>query len=302
MSQYELHTDGACSSNPGPGGWGAVLLGPNPDAAPAKILGEFYGGAAETTNNRMELTAILQALRHEPADYRAEPLTISSDSQYVVHAFTQGWLAKWQRNGWKTAKKEPVKNDDLWPELAAAVAARPGPVQWQWVKGHSGDYWNEYCDRMAVRAGREVQRLSAEFQRPRAEFQEGSGCYAGQNFRPDGPQEPEILEPENWIEMPTPAAKPPARIAAAAAPAPERQILYPMPCLGCGAESLQGKAAPASVQPGPGQPGRPPDAGAAAKRTWILACAACGELQALSLESRAADSLTRPELAALPWG
>ena len=280
LQKYQLHTDGACSGNPGPGGWGAVLLGPNAAARPEKILGEFYGGAVDTTNNRMELTAAIQALRHEPAENRGRPLTIFSDSQYVVHAFTQGWLVKWQRNGWRTAQKQPVKNDELWRQLAELVSARSGPVSWEWVKGHSGDPWNELCDRMAVRAGREVQRIGGS-------FQEGSGCYAGHNQRPDDPPAAEKI-----VEA-LPSTRP--------EPEPEELICPGLPCLRCGSR-LQGQAKPVVQQPYAEQPTLPRPAGEPAKQTWIVICIDCGEILALSLESLAAESLTRQELAAvMPW-
>ncbi|MCP4851616.1 MAG: ribonuclease HI [Actinomycetia bacterium] len=135
--QVVAYTDGACSGNPGPGGWAWVV----PDGPYAA------GCAVETTNQRMELTATLEAVRAF-----AGPLLVVSDSTYVVHCFRDGWWEKWLRKGWVNAKKEPVANRDLWEPLIEAVQAR-GNVEFRWVKGHSGDRWNDEADRLAVEAG-----------------------------------------------------------------------------------------------------------------------------------------------------
>ncbi len=141
MSQaVELWADGACSGNPGPGGWGAVLrLGDR--------VRELSGGDPQTTNNRMELTAVLEGLR---ALTRPVEVVIHVDSSYVERAFTQGWLEDWRRNGWRTAGKQPVKNRDLWEQLAAEVERHR--VTWKRVKGHSGVELNERADALAVAA------------------------------------------------------------------------------------------------------------------------------------------------------
>lgn len=141
MSQaVELWADGACSGNPGPGGWGAVLrLGDR--------VRELSGGDPQTTNNRMELTAVLEGLR---ALTRPVDVVIHVDSSYVERAFTQGWLEGWRRNGWRTAGKQPVKNRDLWEQLAAEVERHR--VTWKRVKGHSGVELNERADALAVAA------------------------------------------------------------------------------------------------------------------------------------------------------
>jgi ribonuclease HI len=141
MSQaVELWADGACSGNPGPGGWGAVLrLGDR--------VRELSGGDPLTTNNRMELTAVLEGLR---ALTRPVEVVIHVDSSYVERAFTQGWLDGWRRNGWRTAGKQPVKNRDLWEQLAAEVERHH--VTWKRVKGHSGVELNERADALAVAA------------------------------------------------------------------------------------------------------------------------------------------------------
>ena len=134
----ELFTDGACSGNPGPGGWGAVLRYKG-------VEKELSGGEASTTNNRMELTAAirgLQALR-EPCH-----VVLTSDSRYLVDAVEKGWLASWQRRGWKRGKNEPVLNVDLWQELLPLLELHE--VEFVWVKGHAGHPENELCDRMAV--------------------------------------------------------------------------------------------------------------------------------------------------------
>ena len=133
-----LYTDGACSGNPGPGGWGAVLVY-------GSARKELSGGEPSTTNNRMELTAAirgLQALR-EPCR-----VILTSDSRYLVDAVEKGWLDSWQRRGWKRGKNEPVLNVDLWQELLPLL--RLHEVELVWVKGHAGHPENERCDRLAV--------------------------------------------------------------------------------------------------------------------------------------------------------
>lgn len=133
-----IYTDGACSGNPGPGGWGAVLqYGPS--------IKELSGYAAETTNNRMELTAAIRALAA-----LKEPCTVDlySDSAYLVNAWDKGWLASWQKNGWRTSQKKPVENQDLWQELLALCSLHT--VSWHKVKGHADNRWNNRCDELAV--------------------------------------------------------------------------------------------------------------------------------------------------------
>jgi ribonuclease HI len=137
-------TDGACSGNPGPGGWGALLQARDGTAVVRER--ELSGGAAATTNNRMELMAAIAALE---ALEKPSAITIVTDSAYVKGGIT-GWLAGWKRNGWKTASREPVKNVDLWQRLEAAAAAHR--VTWTWVKGHAGHPENERSDALA-RAG-----------------------------------------------------------------------------------------------------------------------------------------------------
>ncbi len=140
----ELWTDGACSGNPGPGGWSFVLVARDPDGRIVKQV-EGHGGHPDTTNNRMEMTAALEGLR---ALRRPTTLTILPDSSYLTDAFVKGWLVRWQRNGWKGSNKEPVKNQDLWLALLQAIA--PHTVTWRRVKGHAHSALNNRCDQLAV--------------------------------------------------------------------------------------------------------------------------------------------------------
>ena len=134
----EIYTDGACRGNPGPGGWGALL-----------IAGErrktLHGGEQETTNNRMELTAAIEALN---ALRGSRKVILHTDSKYVMHGITD-WMANWKARGWKTAAKKPVKNQDLWQALDAAQDRHD--ITWKWVKGHDGDPGNEEADALANR-------------------------------------------------------------------------------------------------------------------------------------------------------
>jgi ribonuclease HI len=144
-TRIEIWTDGACSGNPGPGGWGAVIRLPDGET-------ELSGGENPTTNNRMELMGAISALEHLPEGARA---TLHTDSQYVKNGLTQ-WIHGWKRNGWRTADKKPVKNEDLWRRLDDA--ARRHSVEWKWVKGHAGDPMNERADALARAAIRAVMR------------------------------------------------------------------------------------------------------------------------------------------------
>jgi ribonuclease HI len=140
MAGVSLYTDGSCSGNPGPGGWGAILV------AGGKEL-ELSGGEALTTNNRQELLAVIHGLR---ALKRPCEVTVTTDSEYVANAFVKGWLAGWKRRGWVTSKREPVKNRELWEQLDVEVSRHE--VSWVWVRGHGGHSYNERCDRLAVAA------------------------------------------------------------------------------------------------------------------------------------------------------
>jgi ribonuclease HI len=145
-----VHTDGACSGNPGPGGWGAVLKF-------GDIEKELKGGEPNTTNNRMELLAAISALE---AMKRPVTVDIYTDSQYVRGGIT-GWIHNWKRNGWRTADKKPVKNMDLWQRLDAALKTHD--IRWHWIKGHAGHSENERADHLArdgLRESRESRRSS----------------------------------------------------------------------------------------------------------------------------------------------
>jgi ribonuclease HI len=131
-----IHTDGACSGNPGPGGWGAILQF-------GQHRKELKGGEALTTNNKMELTAAIEALN---ALTRSCAIDLHTDSQYVKNG-VQGWIHGWKRNGWKTADKKPVKNMELWQALDEATKRHD--ISWHWVKGHNGDEMNERADELA---------------------------------------------------------------------------------------------------------------------------------------------------------
>ncbi|MSN24779.1 MAG: ribonuclease HI [Geobacter sp.] len=136
LHSVEIFCDGACSGNPGPGGYGAILRC-------GKHEKEISGGAKETTNNRMELSAAIEALRLLTKPCR---VTITTDSQYLVKGMTE-WIAGWQRKGWRNSKKEPVLNRDLWELLLELT--KPHVVQWKWVRGHDGHLENERCDQLA---------------------------------------------------------------------------------------------------------------------------------------------------------
>ena len=144
MTQIFAYTDGACSGNPGPGGWGALLVARDGEAVLRER--ELSGGEALTTNNRMELMAAIAALE---ALSRPSSVTMVTDSAYVKGGVTQ-WIHGWKRNGWKTSTRDPVKNEDLWRRLDAAQARHT--VDWRWVKGHAGHPENERADALA-RAG-----------------------------------------------------------------------------------------------------------------------------------------------------
>ncbi len=138
MKKVEIYTDGACSGNPGPGGWGAVLVYAGHEK-------ELSGGERETTNNRMELTAVIEALSalREPCE-----VTLTSDSKYVIDALVLGWAEGWRARGWRKADKSPALNADLWARLLDLV--RIHRMTYVWVKGHAGHPYNERCDRLAV--------------------------------------------------------------------------------------------------------------------------------------------------------
>ena len=146
MKHVDIFTDGACSGNPGPGGYGVILRFGN-------IEKELSGGEANTTNNRMELLGAITGLRalKEPCD-----VTLYSDSQYLVNGMTKGWAVKWRANGWRRSNKEPAVNPELWSELLDLCDRHR--VHFEWVRGHAGPPENERCDRLAVAAASDAAK------------------------------------------------------------------------------------------------------------------------------------------------
>jgi ribonuclease HI len=140
LNPVEIHTDGACKGNPGPGGWGVLLKSGSSQK-------ELFGGERETTNNRMELTAVIEALQ---ALKRPCKVSLYLDSEYVRKGITE-WIHGWKARGWRTAAKQPVKNVELWQRLDALVASSGHQIDWHWVKGHAGDPGNERADALANR-------------------------------------------------------------------------------------------------------------------------------------------------------
>ena len=143
-TDIQIWTDGACSGNPGPGGWGVLLVA-------GTRRKELYGGAPDTTNNRMELQAAIEALN---ALKKPSKVTLNTDSTYVKDGLTK-WIHGWKKNGWKTAAKKPVKNKALWQALDEACARHE--IKWVWVKGHAGDEGNEKADELARRGAEEAR-------------------------------------------------------------------------------------------------------------------------------------------------
>ena len=143
MKEVILHTDGACSGNPGPGGWGALLIWNGTEK-------ELSGGEADTTNNRMEMMAIIEGLRALKEKCHVK---IHSDSALIINAFNQHWITNWQKRGWKKSNKKPVENQDLWKEMLRVMA--PHKVDWIKVKGHSTNELNNRVDRIAVAASKQ---------------------------------------------------------------------------------------------------------------------------------------------------
>jgi ribonuclease HI len=148
-SLVKIYTDGACSGNPGPGGWGAILLWRDEER-------RLSGGEEDTTNNRMELVAAIKALE---ALKRPCQVVLYSDSAYLINGFTKGWIAKWQMNGWRTSKNNPVENQELWVRLIELSGLHQ--ISWQKVKGHGGDTYNDMCNAMAVEEAAKFGKASA---------------------------------------------------------------------------------------------------------------------------------------------
>lgn len=181
-----VYTDGACSGNPGPGGWGAIVC--RPDGR----VREFGGGERPTTNNRMEITAALLALQ-SLADFPG-PVRVYTDSSYLIQGVTS-WIGAWRRKGWRTMEGKPVLNRDLWERIHAVIAARAQQVSWRWVRGHTGSAGNERCDEIAVAYSRgkppelyegpllgyevEISALPAEVELPKGSHGRPSAKKAG---------------------------------------------------------------------------------------------------------------------------
>lgn len=144
IPNVEIYTDGACSGNPGVGGWASVLLY-------EQHKKELYGNDEETTNNRMELTAVIEALK---ALKRPCNVTLYSDSKYVIDSINKDWVYKWEANNWIKSDRKPALNTDLWKELLTLLAVHR--VKFVWVKGHNGNEYNERCDELAVKAIKEI--------------------------------------------------------------------------------------------------------------------------------------------------
>lgn len=148
---FKIYTDGSCLGNPGAGGWAAIIVDEN------NRREEICGGEVHTTNNRMELTAAIKALEKISAGDCAELFT---DSTYLRNAFKQGWLARWKINGWKGSSRTPVLNKDLWQELDALISTRA--VNFNWVRGHAGDFFNGRCDELARLTAQNFKRDNLE--------------------------------------------------------------------------------------------------------------------------------------------
>jgi ribonuclease HI len=152
----KIFTDGGCSGNPGPGGWAYVITIETFQGQ--KLLAEQFGGEKATTNNRMELTAVIESLRAlKTMDNTPRKAIVYTDSQYVQKGITE-WILKWKQNSWRTSDKKPVKNQDLWVELDALCG--DFSLTWEWVRGHSGIEYNERCDAMTQQAIEEIQQYS----------------------------------------------------------------------------------------------------------------------------------------------
>jgi len=148
MPEISIFTDGGCSGNPGPGGWAYIIVQKNPEGS--SVLAEEMGGEKSTTNNRMELMAVISALKALKAKTGVSwKPTLYTDSQYVQKGISE-WIHNWKRNSWRTSDKKPVKNQDLWLELDALAAEFP--ITWAWIKGHAGHEYNEHCDAMTQKA------------------------------------------------------------------------------------------------------------------------------------------------------
>jgi len=160
-TSIKIYTDGGCSGNPGPGGWAFVFVIQTFQGG--QVIAQNKGAEKKTTNNRMELTAVIEALRalknKDDTTQIPRQATVITDSQYVQKGITE-WIRTWKRNSWRTSDKKPVKNQDLWIELDAL--ANEFPLQWEWVKGHAGNEYNELCDAMTQEAIEEVKIITLQ--------------------------------------------------------------------------------------------------------------------------------------------
>lgn len=148
MDKVDIFTDGGCSGNPGPGGWAYVII------SEGNLLSYSSGGEAQTTNNKMELTAVIRAIEDSSVMGVSE-MNISTDSQYVKNGITT-WIINWKKNGWRTASKDPVKNKDLWEKLDELNSSNK--IRWTWVKGHAGIKYNEMCDSLVRKEMEKFQK------------------------------------------------------------------------------------------------------------------------------------------------
>jgi ribonuclease HI len=146
-ASFKIYTDGGCSGNPGPGGWAYVMV--QASFQGESVIAENMGAEKNTTNNRMELTAVIEALRALKQMNAPRQIAVYTDSQYVQKGITE-WIRSWKRNSWRTSDKKPVKNQDLWMDLDSL--AGEFLIDWQWVRGHAGNEYNERCDRMTQEA------------------------------------------------------------------------------------------------------------------------------------------------------
>ena len=164
LPEVTIYTDGACNPNPGPGGWAAVMLFTD------REMQELVGSEPDTTNNRMEMRAAIEALAALPGPRRID---LNTDSEYLRRGITE-WLPGWEQQNWKTSRRANVKNQDLWRELVRQIERHE--VAWNWIKGHSGSYWNRYVDQLARQALSEARKIRRTSRRPRAQVkQQGSG-------------------------------------------------------------------------------------------------------------------------------
>ena len=189
-----IYTDGSCTGNPGPGGFGALVY--DPDGNETLIA----GGEPESTNNKMELSAVIEALRFVSVnpELRQHRITVYTDSQYITKAYSQNWFRNWESNGWRTSQGKPVQNQDLWKALL--VLTRELRPSWQWVKGHSGHPQNERCDRIASKMAATAPSRSAYWCSTSGQNGEDETTPAAE------PQAQEMPEPEQApAETPTPA-------------------------------------------------------------------------------------------------